>query len=210
MYVIDLGGGVRDAAAAGRKVNQDQVVSAPFRALLNGMLHKGLRSMEPRPVDLKGFFSVVSQQMLSKPDMAGERFGDKSYAIISDKYLNFSSRVGYHYSILDAYCGLRVNNNYIQFQFKGGAANDLRRNRRARAIALMLEELGFEVQVTGDRVVARIQKYEQEVLQQRLESLGRLLQFTRQMDMLMVNEASVEAVAKCFREENYHFDPGAM
>ena len=34
----------------------------------------------------------------------------------------------------------------------------------------------------------------------------RLLQFTRQMDMLMRSEASVEAVAKGFLEGNYRLD----
>jgi pyruvate,water dikinase len=34
--------------------------------------------------------------------------------------------------------------------------------------------------------------------------IGRLLQFTRQMDMLMTNEASVEVLAKNFLEGNYN------
>ena len=57
--------------------------------------------------------------MLANPQ-AAERFGDRSFAIISDKYLNFSSRVGYHYSVLDAYCGQTINMNYITFSLKGG------------------------------------------------------------------------------------------
>jgi pyruvate,water dikinase len=36
--------------------------------------------------------------------------------------------------------------------------------------------------------------------------IGRLLIFTRQMDMLMNSEASVELVAKNFLEGNYHYD----
>jgi pyruvate,water dikinase len=36
--------------------------------------------------------------------------------------------------------------------------------------------------------------------------VGRLLLFTRQMDMLMANESSVEFVAKCFLQGNYHCD----
>ncbi len=94
--------------------------------------------------------------MLASPNIE-ERFGDRSYAIISDKYLNFSSRVGYHYSVLDAYCGETVNKNYITFSFKGGAADDLRRNRRVRAIALVLNGLGFtvDVQATGWTLACR-------------------------------------------------------
>jgi len=139
-----------------------------------------------------------------------ERFGDRSYAIISDKYLNFSSRVGYHYSVLDAYCGATVNKNYITFSFKGGAADDVRRNRRVRAIAIVLMGLDFSVEVKGDRVDARLQKYDSPVIQEKLDQIGRLLIFTRQMDMLMTSEAGVEAVAQKFLRGNYGLDMEGM
>jgi pyruvate,water dikinase len=162
--------------------------------------------MNPRPVELKGFFSVMSEQMLA-PGHGGERFGDRSYAIISDKYLNFSSRVGYHYAILDSYCGRTITNNYITFSFKGGAADDVRRNRRARCIGRILEELGFAVDVTGDRISARFQKYECSEIAEKLDIMGRLLQFTRQMDMLMRSEATVETIAQAFLAGNYNLEP---
>jgi pyruvate, water dikinase len=205
LCIIDLGGGLDDVGEGLRRVPVEHIVSAPFKAVLKGMLHEGVRHMQPRPIELKGFFSVMSEQMLS-PGYGSERFGDKSYAIISDKYLNFSSRVGYHYAILDAYCGRTINNNYITFSFKGGAADDVRRNRRARAIARILEELGFVVDVAGDRVGARFQRYECAEIQERLDQMGRLLQFTRQMDMLMRSEAAVETIAKAFLEENYSLE----
>jgi pyruvate,water dikinase len=49
-------------------------------------------------------------------------------------------------------------------------------------------------------------KYECPVIEEKLEIVGRLLQFTRQMDMLMRSEASVEAIAKNFLAGNYHLD----
>jgi pyruvate,water dikinase len=120
--------------------------------------------------------------------------------------MNFSSRVGYHYSVLDSYCGDTVSKNYITFSFKGGAADDLRRNRRARAISRVLEALDFNVEVKGDMVSGRFQKFNQAATEEKLEMVGRLLLFTRQMDMLMANESSVEFVAKCFLRGNYHCD----
>ncbi|MFH0813645.1 MAG: phosphoenolpyruvate synthase, partial [Pseudomonadota bacterium] len=156
-------------------------------------------------IELKGFFSVMSEQMLSNTYTA-ERFGDRSYAIISDKYLNFSSRVGYHYGILDSYCGQTINKNYITFSFRGGAADDVRRNRRARMIALILKTLDFSVDVMGDRVDARLKKYESSVIEEKLDLVGRLLQFTRQMDMLMTSETSVETIAHNFLKGNYNLD----
>lgn len=205
LRVIDLGGGIVHARPDARKVKEKQIASVPFRAILRGMLHEDLRYMKPRPVELKGFLSVMGEQMFTNVHGA-ERFGDRSYAIISDKYINFSSRVGYHYGILDSYCGLTMNKNYISFSFKGGAADDVRRNRRCRSIALILEELGFTVNVQGDRVDAKLQKYEAAVIEEKLDYLGRLLLFTRQMDMLMRSESSVVAIAKAFLDEDYQLE----
>lgn len=205
LYLMDLGGGLSPLTERVKKVTVAEIASLPLRALLKGLLHEDLRWHGPRPVDLGGFFSVMKEQMLRPPNQ-GERFGDRSYAIISDKYLNFSSRVGYHYSILDSYCGQTINKNYITFSFKGGAADDARRNRRARAIAQILKELDFSVEVKGDRVDARFQKYERPVIEEKLDMVGRLLQFTRQMDMLMKSEASVAAIARSFLAGHYQLE----
>ena len=78
--------------------------------------------------------------------------------------------------------------NYISFSFKGGAADYVRRNRRVRAIALILKELDFTVDVQGDLVSARLQKYGCDLILERLDLVGRLLLYTRQMDMLMQDE----------------------
>jgi pyruvate,water dikinase len=207
LHIIDLGEGVQGVEEGSRKVTVSQIASLPFRALLKGMMHDELRAREPRPVELKGFLSVMSEQMLTNPHVS-ERFGDRSFAIISDKYVNFSSRVGYHYSVLDSYCGQTVNKNYITFAFKGGAADEVRRNRRAQAIALILGELGMEVEVKGDRVSARFQKYDRPTVEEKLELLGRLLIFTRQLDMLMKDEASVHTMARCFLTGDYSCDLG--
>ncbi len=205
LHVIDLGGGLTGASELLGRVRVDQISSIPFKALLEGMLREDLRDQGPRPIDLGGFFSVIREQMLA-PNNTAERFGDRSYAIISDKYLNFSSRIGYHYSVLDTYCGETVNKNYITFSFKGGAAAPIRRNRRARAIAGIFESLDFSVEVQEDRVDARLYKYERSAIEERLDMIGRMLQFTRQMDMLMASEASVQAIVRGFLSGNYSLD----
>jgi pyruvate,water dikinase len=206
LFIIDIGGGLTGVSSADTQIKPENIASIPFQALLKGMTFPDLQGMEPRPVQFSGLFAVMREQMLSTPQF-DERFGDKSYAVVSDKYLNFSSRVGYHYSVLDAYAGATVNKNYITFSFKGGAADDVRRNRRVRAIAIVLLGLDFSVEVKGDRVDARLQKYPADVIVDKLEVIGRLLIFTRQMDMLMAAEASVEAVAQKFLEGNYRLEP---
>ncbi|MFZ5573176.1 MAG: PEP/pyruvate-binding domain-containing protein [Thermodesulfobacteriota bacterium] len=201
LHIIDLGGGLE--AVKRSRIKPSQVISRPFKALLGGMLHPELKPLEPRPIHIKGFLSVLSEQMLTPPRPLQDRFGDRSYAILSDKYLNFSSRVGYHFSILDTYCGQTAMKNYINFQFKGGAADDSRRNRRARLIRNILEARGFLVEVQGDRVSARFAKQEPEVMTEKLDLLGRLLIFTRQMDMLMDNETILDRLTQSFLNNRY-------
>jgi len=213
LHIIDLGSGIKKGFAGESDdpatsntchgtISTDQIQSIPFLALLEGMLNKDVNCHDPKPVNFSGFLSVMQEQMLS-PGHVGDRFGDRSYAIIADKYVNFSSRVGYHYSVVDAYCGETVNKNYISFSFKGGAADDIKRNRRVRAIALILKSFDFLVDVKEDKVDARFQKYPCPLIQDRLDILGRLLLFTRQMDMLMTTEDSIKWVADNFIAGNY-------
>lgn len=202
LYVIDLGGGLETPHR--REVTPAQVTSVPFTHLLAGMLNPEVQARGPRPVNMRGFLSVMGQSMIGGNRQAGERFGDRSYAIVSDRYLNFSSRVGYHYAILDTWCGETVSKNYIRFEFAGGAAGDVQRARRARCIGLILNELGFTIDVTHDRIRARFQKYPRLDICSHLDQLGRLLIMTRQMDMLMVDEAAVHAFAANFLNGEYH------
>ncbi len=203
IHLIDLGNGLaEDAVAKWNSIKIDQIQSVPFLALVRGMLNKEVHCLEPRPINFSGLLSVMKEQTLA-PGHVGQRFGDRSYAIIADKYLNFSSRVGYHYSVVDAYCGDTINKNYVSFTFKGGAADTVRKNRRVRAIALILEQEGFKVTVKADKVDARLQKYPKSYIESRMDILGRLLIFTRQLDMLMTTEDSVEWAAKNFVAGNY-------
>ncbi len=208
LHIIDLGGGIREAAAGRGRVTPEDIVSRPFAALLTGLVLTG-EAKAVRPVNLGGFLSVMSEQMLNQPKAGTDRFGEKSYAIISEKYLNFSSRVGYHYGVLDCYCGATVNKNYITFSFSGGAADDVKRSRRVRAIARILEALGFTVETVADRVSGRFQKVPAADIEEKLGHMGRLLQFTRQTDMLMVSESSIDAMVGCFLSGAPCFDPAA-
>lgn len=168
------------------------------------MLNPAVQSREPRPVNMHGFLSVMGNSMAGGNKAGGDRFGDHSYAIVSDNYLNFSSRVGYHYAILDCWCGKTLSKNYIRFEFAGGAAGSVQRERRVRCIGCILTELGFTVSVLGDRIQARYQKYPRDNMLPRLDQIGRLLIMTRQMDMLMTSEAAVQEYAHRFLNGQYH------
>lgn len=202
LYVIDLGDGLLDASRP--SITPDDVLSVPFKCVLDGMLDPEVQAKGPRPVNMRGFLSVMEQSLIGANLNAGERFGDKSYAIVSDRYLNLSSRVGYHYAVLDSWAGETINKNYIRFEFAGGAAGQVHRSRRARCIGLILGGLGFTVDVWHDRIRARLQKYAKNEILSRLNQIGRLLIVTRQMDMLMVNEDAVSECARAFLAGEYY------
>ncbi|GHU90276.1 phosphoenolpyruvate synthase [Deltaproteobacteria bacterium] len=203
LFIIDLGGGLQHPEY--RSVGPADILSAPFRQVINGMTHPDVQAKGPRPVNMRGFLSVVGRSMIGDNQQKdGARFGERSYAIVSDRYLNFSSRIGYHYAILDTWCGDTLSKNYIRFEFAGGGAGNKQRAKRVQCIALILSKLGFTVDVTGDRAYARFRKYPKLEMLPRLDQLGRLLIMTRQMDMLMVDEESVQLYATKFLNGEYH------
>ncbi|MFH0789217.1 MAG: hypothetical protein V2B13_16590, partial [Pseudomonadota bacterium] len=86
-----------------------------------------------------------------------------------------------------------------------GAADFVRRTRRARAIAGILREYGFHVGLTHDVVNARLGKTTREEIMAHLKIIGSLFQFFRQMDVAMVSEDSVEQFKEAFLRGEYDF-----
>ena len=197
IHVFDVGGGLRDGVANAAELGRDDIACEPLRAFLTGLLDDRLRWDRPRPLSARGFLSVLGESMAGPPAEA-LKVGRASYAIISDRYLNFSTKAGYHFSTIDTYCGASLNKNYIHFRFAGGAADASRRTRRVRFINRVLTQLDFDVQTRADLLVARMQKYDRDTIVARLVELGRLTMCTRQLDMLMDSDASPDFFARAF------------
>jgi pyruvate, water dikinase len=201
LYIIDLGGGLAPPRH-GNKVKSGDVTSVPLNALLRGMLDRRIPRFGPRQMDLGGFVSVMMRHAMSNPEQ-DRTFRDPSYALVSDCYLNYTARVGYHFGVVDSYCSETSNKNYISMQFKGGAADRIRRGRRARAIAGVLRHYSFAVRVKEDLVSARLSKPHLDEALTQLEMLGRLLQFFRQMDAAMTSDEAAEAARQDFIDGNF-------
>jgi len=201
LYIVDLGGGLRGASEK-RKVKPSHIASPPFRALVKGMLHEKIPRFGPRPMDMKGLFSVMMRHAMTSPENE-QSFREPCYAIISDNYVNYSARVGYHFSVVDTYCGASSNKNYISILFRGGAADYQRRNRRTRAIGAILREYGFSVLLSHDMVTARLSKAAKDEMLTQLEMIGSLFQFFRQMDAAMTDEGSVTLLKDAFLSGDY-------
>ncbi len=204
LYVIDLGGGLSMLDKTKNYVRPEEIVSRPMKALWKGITHPKVRWTGMVEVDLKGFASVMLNT-LSDSARYRTQLGEKSYAIISKEYMNFSSRLAYHFSTVDAYCSEVNNDNYISFQFMGGGSSFGRRTRRVRFIAGVLKKLDFEIEMKEDWLRARLRKFECRGIEERLDYLGRLICCARQLDMVMYNDNVVDWYVDAFMKGNYTF-----
>jgi len=196
LHLMDLGGGL---ATHQTPVPVESILSRPMRALWRGISHPGISWAGPVPVSVGGFFHVLAQTAIRPP----ERFWDKTYAIVAANYVNYSCRLGYHFATVDSFCGPNPDDNFINFVFKGGAADETRRVRRAQLIAMVLERLGFELEVFKDVVRARFRKRPIAEIEERLDLLGRLMAYVRQMDMLMSDDSKIYLLAERFLSGHY-------
>jgi pyruvate,water dikinase len=153
----------------------------------------------PKPVDLKGFASVVAQTATDGSEVI---YSDKSFALLSEDYMNFNIRLGYHLSTIEVFGGCSENENIIKFIFKGGGATVERRDRRTRVITRVLEKLGFQVTRKLDFLDAVLSGYPRELMEKVLFVMGKLTLYTKQLDMVMFNDAIVEWSTEEFFKEH--------
>lgn len=196
IHVIDLGNGLNNAGIK-KYVTPENIISKPFLSLIKGMTAPGIRWAGPLPIDLKGFTNLLMANVVDS-NRSDRDLGSRSYAIISDCYLNFFSRLGYHFTRLDAYASDELNNNYINFNFRGGAADPIRRMRRAKVISKVLETLNFSVSHKNDHVLATIRKIPQSSIHSLLIEIGRLMGAVRNVDVTLTNDESIQKFVDAF------------
>jgi pyruvate,water dikinase len=190
-WVIDLEDGVQPGKK-GKKVKLEDIVSVPLLALWEGMT--ALPWQGPPPVDAKGFLSVM-YSAATEPSIdpsVGKKFAEKNYIIISKNFCNVSTRLGFHFSTIEAFIGDVENQNYISFSYSGGGAESARKKRRAQLISRILDLFDFRVEVRAESIFARVEGYKRAHLEEKLKVLGHIIVHTRQMDMVMHNDAMID------------------
>ncbi|MFH1019977.1 MAG: PEP/pyruvate-binding domain-containing protein [Pseudomonadota bacterium] len=188
-WVIDLDDGFTpDFNPESRYIHLGHITSVPMQAIWQGMT--AFPWSGPPPVSLGGFGSIIFQSTRN-PNLdpaVRSSMAAKNYFLISKNFCNLSVRLGYHFALVEANLGEFLTENYVSFQFKGGAADQNRRLLRIRLISEILGEFGFRVEQKVDAMTARIEKKPGPYLLERLKILGYLLIHTRQIDMVMADE----------------------
>jgi pyruvate,water dikinase len=183
-YIIDLGGGIDEKAPT--TLNPDHLTSGPLKSFFKGLV--AMRWPQGKPVDAKGFLGMMAHTA-TIPEEELQKTGEKSFSFISGSYMNFVLRLGYHLSTVEAFAGDNINDNYIRFFFKGGGAVEDRKLRRVRLIKEIMQSMDFRVKVVEDVVDAMLTKYKKPLIEEKLEVLGRFTVYTKQLDMVMYNDA---------------------
>jgi len=196
-WVIDLDDGFApDFDPESRYVNLSHIDSVPMLAIWQGMT--AFPWGGPPPVSLGGFGSIIFQSTRN-PNLdpaVRSAMAAKNYFLISKNFCNLSVRLGYHFALVEANLGEFLTENYVSFQFKGGAADQNRRLLRIRLISEILNEFGFRVEQKADTMTARIEKRPTPFLLERLKILGYLLIHTRQIDMVMADQGMAASYSR--------------
>ncbi len=192
-WVINLDDGFREGIDTSIPfVRIEDVVSEPMLAIWKGMT--AVPWAGPPPVSLRGFGAIVAQSAMNPqldPAVRSSLAG-RNHFLVSKSFCNLSVRLGYHFALAEANLSDLLAESYVNFQFKGGAADERRRGRRVRLLAETLRGMGFRVEMKGDALTARIEKKPVPFLRERLVVLGYLLIHTRQIDMVVDDQDFIE------------------
>lgn len=194
--VLNLEEGLTQEAEAQSNVALHDVKCRPFLAMFSGLAHEKIEwdhsiqhfDWEEFDKVSAGVFDPTKSSLLS------------SYGLLARDYMHVLIRFGYHFVVVDSLLGQEKEQNYIQFSFKGGGAEESQRVMRLEAIRLVFEEFGFNTDIRGDLLKAEYNRENLDDTEKRLKIIGYVLGKTRLKDMSM-NEEKIQTLAGEYIEE---------
>ena len=195
LTVIDVGGGIA-ASVTSREISLEEVSCVPLKVMLRALIAPGVWQSQPVDLDLKGFMSSFTTTPPLQT-LADSRI-KVNLAIATSEYVNLNLGLGYHFNIVDGTLSDSTESNYAYFRFFGGVTEITRRTRRARLLAQILEQSDFAIESKGDLVIARIKKIGRNQMEEKFRLIGRLIGYTRQLDVLLRSDGDVSFFAERF------------
>jgi pyruvate,water dikinase len=206
LSIIDLGGGLHSQSGPGRWIKSADIVSFPMNALWRGIADPKVNWGPPSGGVALG--SVMSRFLTDHK--SARPVGLPNYAIVTRDYLNLNARMDFHFIMIDSVCGIDSRSNYIRFRFKGGGTSAIQRRRRVQCIVEVLESSGFACDARDDLVTAELMGAPQQIIEEKLSVLGRLLGFTRLLDAAMRSDETPGLAVEAFLSGNYQVSAELM
>lgn len=178
---------------AGEWIEEDDLASIPMKAFWEGV-KKERWVQENRSFKVKDFVALVASSTAASTQL---EYSDNSFAILSREYMIAGLHMGYHFTSIEAMCTEDTNKNFIRMHYKEGGASYDRRIRRTRLIARLFTEMGFENFSKGDFLDSRLSHQDASAILKKLDLVGRLMIMTKQLDMVLSNDA----IAQWYVEE---------
>jgi pyruvate,water dikinase len=190
-WVLNLDDGFTEDVK-GTFVHLDEISCGPMHALWDGMV--AIPWDGPPAMSGSGLASVLFEATRNPALVTPFKkpYAQRNYFMVAKNFMNLQSRFGFHFSTVETLAGERDSENYLLFSLKGGAADSNRRAARAQFIADILADKGFGLTVIEDMVTARASALPQEAVLDLVKIVGYLLMHTRQLDMIMGDQRSID------------------
>lgn len=183
-WLVDMGGGF-SRQIHGPTVNLQDIASRPMLSLWAGMV--SIPWNGPPVAGASGFMSIVLESTM-KPELEStfaSPMAERNFFIIGANYMILQARYGYHFCTVECQAGPQPHENFLSFQFKGGATDRERRLLRLQLFAELLEHRNFKVDIKEDALFAVAEDFDAEQTLKLTRLLGYLLIHSRQSDIIM-------------------------